>query len=346
MTDKIDVPPIACTPKRLDRHLSIRAGENASAINPTNHPLVSPLVTTPDGTPLTSSQIAILTSKYWGARGVSLSVGFLDNDDPDFHAKVLRHMNAWANDPRSGATPANIVFYATDKAAANAQVRIATAPGGGHWSYIGTDVLLIPAGQPTMNLDGFSAATSEEELCRVVRHETGHTLGCPHEHMRGELIALLDEKEVFRYYLETEGWSEAQTRAQLLTPLEERSLMGTPRPDALSIMCYQIPGSLTTNGKPILGGLDIDRSDFDFIERMYPRPVAGAATAAAPVAASASAAAPQTVAAPVRTSAAPRDRKPFHPADCIVVTRPDGVVVSIPPEAPAAQVRQVLRAMD
>ncbi|WP_166753079.1 hypothetical protein [Sphingomonas insulae] len=51
MTDKIDVPPIACTPKRLDRHLSIRAGENASAINPTNHPLVSPLVTTPDGTP-------------------------------------------------------------------------------------------------------------------------------------------------------------------------------------------------------------------------------------------------------------------------------------------------------
>ena len=37
-------------------------------------------------------------------------------------------------------------------------------------------------------------------------------------------------------------------------------------------MRYQIPGTLTKDGKPIVGGLDIDQQDFKFAAMVYPRP--------------------------------------------------------------------------
>ncbi len=36
-------------------------------------------------------------------------------------------------------------------------------------------------------------------------------------------------------------------------------------------MCYQIPGEITKTGKPIVGGLDIDQSDYDFAALIYPK---------------------------------------------------------------------------
>jgi hypothetical protein len=36
-------------------------------------------------------------------------------------------------------------------------------------------------------------------------------------------------------------------------------------------MCYQLPGSITRNGQPILGGVDINQTDFEFVGRIYPR---------------------------------------------------------------------------
>src|SRR5207253_8077324 len=64
----------------------------------------------------------------------------------------------------------------------NAEVRIAFDPSSGSWSYIGTDVLTIPAGQPTMNYGWLTPTTDDTEYSRVVIHEFGHTLGCIHEH--------------------------------------------------------------------------------------------------------------------------------------------------------------------
>ncbi|MCP3735164.1 hypothetical protein M9979_09815 [Sphingomonas sp. RP10(2022)] len=326
MSEPADAPPIACTPKRVKPELFVAAAQNATAINPHNHPGLDPHVVTEGGGPPSRAQIAVLTSKYWGPRGVDLTVGFLDQTSRSFRDTVLRHMNAWANDPRPGVAQANIRFRETG---GTADVRIATQPGDGHWSYIGTDIRMIhDTTQPTMNLDGFSAATSEAEFCRVVRHETGHTIGCPHEHMRAELIAQIDVPAAIAFYAENQGWSEDQTRAQVLTPLEAGSLLGTDRPDARSIMCYQIPGTLTKDHQPILGGTDIDVSDYDFIARTYPRPVLLAATA--PLAAAA---------------AARRERKEACP-DCIVVELPGDIDVRIPPDATQAHIRHVLKALD
>jgi hypothetical protein len=170
-------------------------------------------------------------------------------------------MNAWSSRINASFVEVN----------SNAQVRIARTEGDGYWSYLGTDILSIPAGQPTMNLDSFTMQTPESEFHRVVRHETGHTLGCPHEHMRKELVERIDEEKAIEYFGETQGWTPEEVRQQVLTPLEESSLLGTPNADPKSIMCYQIPGTITKNGQPILGGTDIDESDFQFMASIYPK---------------------------------------------------------------------------
>jgi hypothetical protein len=212
----------------------------------------------------TAERIAVVTTKYWHTKGVRLTVGFLDGADSALRKHVLAHMNAWAR-------TANVRFVASGT---DPDVRIARigGPDGGYWSYIGTDILSIPRGQPTMNLEGFTMAMPESEFHRVVRHETGHTLGFPHEHMRRALVKLIDPKKAIAYFKRTQGWSAAETRQQVLTPIEESSLWGTPHPDPRSIMCYQIPGAITKNGKPIIGGVDIDRTDYAFAATVYPKP--------------------------------------------------------------------------
>jgi hypothetical protein len=185
----------------------------------------------------------------------------MDNPPAALKKKILAHMNAWNK-------TANVKFVETKS---SPQVRIAREGGanGGYWSYVGTDVLSIPANQQTMNLEQFSNSTPDSEFFRVVRHETGHTMGFPHEHMRKQLVAKIDPDKAIAYFRRTQGWSVAEVRAQVLTPIEESSLMGTPTADPKSIMCYQLPGEITKDGNPIVGGLDIDASDFAFAASIY-----------------------------------------------------------------------------
>jgi hypothetical protein len=56
-----------------------------------------------------------------------------------------------------------------------------------------------------------------------------------------------------------------------LTPLDETTLLGTPA-DVDSIMCYQLPGEITTDGVPIPGGSDLTASDLAFADAIYPKP--------------------------------------------------------------------------
>lgn len=37
-------------------------------------------------------------------------------------------------------------------------------------------------------------------------------------------------------------------------------------------MCYQLPGSITKDGNPIIGGTEIDSWDYGFIGQIYPKP--------------------------------------------------------------------------
>jgi len=90
-------------------------------------------------------------------------------------------------------------------------------------------------------------------------------------------VARIDRQKAYDYFRRTQGWSQQQVDQQVLTPLDDRSIFGTPS-DQTSIMCYQLPGAITKDGKPIVGGLDINATDFDFIGRIYPKPGHGLMT--------------------------------------------------------------------
>lgn len=257
---------LVCTPRQLPEHLRIAAAERAIEHNPANRPN-SLIVAHALGANPPKARIAILTAKRWKMtpKGLLFTVGFLESASAALRKRILSHMNAWSK-------TANVQFVESHD---HPMVRIAFASDppemSGYWSYEGTDILSIGANEPTMNLEAFSMQTPISEFHRVVRHETGHTLGFPHEHMRAQLVNLIDRERAISFFGATQGWSPAEVEAQVLTPLEQSAIIGTP-PDQVSIMCYQIPGSITKSGKPILGGVDIDKSDYDFAGAIYPKP--------------------------------------------------------------------------
>jgi hypothetical protein len=261
---------LVCTPKRLPAEKLIAAANTAVTLNPLNHAPVERLARIMPGFVPTPERIAVVTTKYWGLQGVKLTVGFMDNPAEDLKKRLLLHMNAWAK-------TANVQFVETKT---DPQVRIAREGGadGGYWSYVGTDILHIAKKKQTMNLEGFTMQMPESEFHRVVRHETGHTLGFPHEHMRRALVAKLDVAKTIAYFERTQGWREDEVRAQVLTPIEESTLRGTSV-DAKSIMCYQLPGEITLSGKPIIGGVDIDAKDYAFAGLIYPKKLKGSTAA-------------------------------------------------------------------
>jgi Astacin (Peptidase family M12A) len=256
-----------CTPKALPTRLVMKAAETAVRINPVNAPAFAAFAAAAvDFQVMEPARIAILTSKYWGPTPRRLTVSFMESTPANLRTRIISHMNAWTN---TGC----ISFVETS---GTGEVRISRGPGG-YYSYLGIDILHIPKNRQTMNLEGFTMNTPESEYKRVVRHETGHTLGAPHEHMRKALVARIDPQKAYAYFLRTQGWDKATVDAQVLTSLDEASLMSTP-PDQTSIMCYQLPGSITRDGTPILGGVDINPTDYAFIGKIYPK--AGQAMAA------------------------------------------------------------------
>ena len=236
----------------------MKAAEVAGKINPVNMPPVASFAFAGDSVaePL---RMAVSTAKYWGPRPRQLTVSFMETTAKDLRARIVSHLNAWT---KTGC----ISFIETS---GTGDVRISRGPGG-FFSYLGTDVLLIPKNRQTMNLQGFTMSTPESEYKRVVRHEAGHTLGAPHEHMRKALVARIDPQKAYDFFQRTQGWDRAMVDAQVLTPLNERSLLNTPV-DQDSIMCYQLPGSITRDGLPIRGGTDINANDFAFISTIYPK---------------------------------------------------------------------------
>jgi hypothetical protein len=251
-----------CTLKSLPKRLLKKGADTAIKLNPVNAP--SPLLalmsesmgdTVPD--PLL---ITLLTSKYWGSSPRVLTVSFMDSPAADLRKRIVSHLNAWTK-------TACISFKETS---GTGQVRISRGSGG-FYSYLGTDILHIPNNRQTMNLQGFTMNTPESEFRRVIRHEAGHTLGFHHEHMRRELINRIDRQKAYDYFLRTQGWNRQMVDQQVLTPLDVNSILGTAA-DQDSIMCYQLPGSITLNGQPIRGGIDINATDFAFAGKIYPRP--------------------------------------------------------------------------
>jgi hypothetical protein len=203
-------------------------------------------------------RLAVITAKYWGAEPRTLGVQFLDTADTTLQQKILAHMNAWN---------VGVSFAKTNNPG---EIRVARIPGDGYWSYLGRDVLEIPQDEPTMNLEGFTLATSNREFTRVVRHETGHTLGFPHEHLRREVVERIDPATAYAYFGAAPNfWDKQTVDLNVLTPLEERSVMASTI-DVTSVMAYALPASIMRDGVAVPGGNDLTATDRAFAAEKYP----------------------------------------------------------------------------
>lgn len=233
----------------------------AVSVNPQNAPslpvLAFGLAAVADVLP--PDQLSLLTGKKWKPQ-VRLGVTFASGTQQAVKDKVLRYANKWGQF-------GDIVFAPSSQG----EVRVEFGPSG-YWSYLGTDILSIPARQPTMNLQGFDRTMPDYEWERVVVHEFGHTLGFPHEHERAEINARLDREKVIAEFMRTQGWSRQQVIDQIFSPPAPGSIMASALADERSIMCYGFPGHLTLNGQPIPGGNTLTRIDQEFVARIHPLP--------------------------------------------------------------------------
>src|SRR5688500_1741880 len=144
-----------CSVPRLTSAQAIMAAQRAAEEAPHRHPTV-----------ITPAYLAVEKRCWWGDKGKVITVAFADKASPELRQRILSHANAWSEFANVRFEPSKI----------DPMVRVSFGPGG-YWSYLGTDILGIPSNEPTMNLEGFTAGTSEAEYRRVVRHEFGHTLG-------------------------------------------------------------------------------------------------------------------------------------------------------------------------
>jgi hypothetical protein len=256
---------ITCTPRILTPEREALARRRSVEINPANEELTRTVERVVPGR-RGQRRLALQIGTRWPEAGVLLSVQFLDNPSQALRKRLLLHMNAWSK-------TTNTRFVETQEKGHVRIARFDQPPDmAGFWSWVGTEILAIEdEEEPTMNLEGFTMDTEDSEFFRVVRHEAGHTLGFDHEHMRSDLVNKIDVKKAIAHFKKTDGWTAKETRQQVLTPLKAKSIMGTTEADPTSIMCYQIPGKITKDGKTIPGGLDINKKDFEFAAKVYPK---------------------------------------------------------------------------
>jgi hypothetical protein len=255
---KTPTPSTGCLIKQLPSDMILAAAATAIRENRSNGPSPRAAAMLDNPSP---TRLAMLTEKYWGPTGVNLGVAFMETTSPEVQNKILAHANLWSKG-------ANINFKPASKSVA--EVRISLEPGNGYASYLGTDILHIPSGEPTMWLDSFSLEVPDSEYMRVVPHEFGHTAGFPHEHMRKEIGSRLDKEKTIAAFKRWYGWTAKETTAQVFVTLEERAIIATPLADETSIMTYSFPASITKDGKPIVGGTQINDLDYRFAADRYP----------------------------------------------------------------------------
>ncbi|KAM3095075.1 hypothetical protein ACKFKG_14310 [Phormidesmis sp. 146-35] len=233
-------------------NLSEEAQKIAIAENPDNAVVVQ-------SGPASKTRLALQTAKKWKP-GRTLRVRFLDGE-PIVHQKVAEIARQWSQ-------YANIRFSFGNHP--QAEIRISFKQEG-TWSALGTDALLVPKDQPTMNYELLKSNTPEARYSRDVLHEFGHALGCIHEHVHPEAGISWNKEAVYRYYMAPPNSRTKEEIDRNLFKKYSRTITQFSRFDPKSIMIYPIPKKLTTNGYEVGWNGQLSATDKAFIAKAYPR---------------------------------------------------------------------------
>lgn len=197
-------------------------------------PRVDPAATSDPDAPPGGALILQKTNKW--TPGAVLTWTFL-NKPPfeDDEAIIVRAFSTWA-------TICNIKFKRVAPSE-SPMIRILFKTGGS-WSYVGRDILGVPADQPTMQ---FGWDLSRQPV--TATHEIGHTLGFPHEHQNPNAGIQWNADAVYAEMASTQNppWSKAQTDSNIMDKLT--GVTGS-RWDPKSVMHYGFKASLIAGPPP------------------------------------------------------------------------------------------------
>lgn len=203
------------------------------------------------------AEIAVRTEKRW-LPGRTLRCAFVDGVG-SVQQKVMAVAKQWEEH-------VNLKLEFVDDG--QADIRISFQHPGS-WSYLGTDALVIPANEATMNYGWLEPGTSDTEYSRVVLHEFGHAFGCIHEHSHPEASIPWDEERVYRYYRLTNGWDRDKTFRNVIKRYEATGTNFSEY-DPTSIMQYSVPNELTIGDFSIGWNTVLSETDKQFMGTIYP----------------------------------------------------------------------------
>lgn len=203
-------------------------------------------------------EMAADVKKMWD-KDDTLEVYFFGGEN-DITKQVMHYASMWSEH-------CSIRFKVTDKQE-KGKIRIDFKEPSS-FSVLGTNALLVPKNQPTMNFGWLSEDLPDREFKRVVLHEFGHALGLIHEHQSPRVNIDWNKPYVYWYFQEYHGWTSDQVDRNIFEEFETERIRATEL-DKFSIMGYYLPPECTYSRIDFPLNYDLSQMDKDFIGQIYP----------------------------------------------------------------------------
>ncbi|HEX8595922.1 MAG TPA: matrixin family metalloprotease [Pseudomonas sp.] len=256
---------------RLPTFCSLRDAEDyhgsyAAAIkeNPANAAITPTYESEPHDFSENNREPRILVSftKYW-ARGRTLKIEFLKNPPVFITQPIIDAARKWL-------PHANLKFEFVTQGPSDIRIGL---NDNLNWSELGTDALLIPQDQPTMEFNAHELFTPDvkplPELERIVLHEFGHALGAVHEHQHPDAKIPWNEP-LLSTLLKHVGYTEQLIHKNFLDRYEAADFHYSAY-DRDSVMHFDVPNALTLGDFEIINqGKTLSPKDIELMRSIYP----------------------------------------------------------------------------